>query len=260
MDTKVQKNWDADYRDRPPSLRLPGDTIKDQIIFNLVKKEDNKDGLLLELGCGLGHTASLLSRAAKVIGIDSSYEGVYRTSRRVRGHFICADARYLPFKEQIFDFIVAKDIFEHFDDDILAFRELARVSKSKAKLISYLPHELKGLNFSIESIVKKCIGYTLDADVGHIRRYTIQDIRRILSGLNFSVINFWYFAHFILGAIGLLGVSSYKKIKQKKDFFSPGKTSLLRIFFKLIELSAYLEGFIFKRIPGAGFFLIAQKH
>lgn len=260
MDTKVQKDWNTDYRDRPPSLRLPGDTIKDQVIFNLVKKENNKDGLLLELGCGLGYTASLLSRTANVIGIDSSYEGVYHTSRRVNGHFICADARYLPFRERIFDIIVAKDIFEHFDDDILAFRELARVSKSKAKLISYLPHELKGFNFSIESIVKKCIGYTLDTDVGHIRRYTPQDVGRILSGLNFSVIYFWYFAHFVLGVIGLLGVSSYKRIKQKKEFFSPWKTNIIKLFFKVFELLARLECFIFKRIPGAGFFIIAQKH
>ena len=153
-----KSRYDQGYSLRPFELRVPGDALKDEIIYNMIQKADYKGKRLLDLGCGMGHTASLLSNLVDVVGIDFSQEAIKIACQKSKGAFIYGGVHMLPFPDSCFDYVVAKDVLEHIPDDEQVLDEISRVCKSRAKLLMYLPCRLDGFNFSTESIIKKLTG------------------------------------------------------------------------------------------------------
>jgi len=72
-----------------------------------------------------------------------------------------ADA--LPFQDAVFDLVMAMDIIEHVNDDEAVFRELARVMRPGGTLV-------------ISSPLHPDSWTTFDDVVGHLRRYTPQEL------------------------------------------------------------------------------------
>ncbi|HVL28823.1 MAG TPA: class I SAM-dependent methyltransferase [Acidimicrobiales bacterium] len=78
---------------------------------------------LLDLGCGEGrHTREARRRGAFVVALDRSAISGADGAAGVRG-----DGLRLPFRDAMFDRVVAAEVLEHVDDDRAAMAELARV-------------------------------------------------------------------------------------------------------------------------------------
>ena len=64
----------------------------------------------LDMGCGSGlYTRELAARGAHIVGVDLDVEGLRRARNQEGGdkcHWVCADARYLPFREECFSLAV----------------------------------------------------------------------------------------------------------------------------------------------------------
>lgn len=97
------------------------------------------ESLVLDVGCGIGLTASYLARhyGCRVVGVDVTPKMLRRAKeearrRRVgsRVSFAVGDAQALPFAEGTFDVVMAESVAIFLADRPLGFREWARVTRS----------------------------------------------------------------------------------------------------------------------------------
>lgn len=101
-------------------------------LFKKVHMETNCYGLALDIGCGNGEDAVLLSKYAdRVFALDIQ-ENVnwFKLKReKYRLVFNIADARNLPFRDNQFDFIFIKDVLHHAVNFNKIISEIKRVVK-----------------------------------------------------------------------------------------------------------------------------------
>ncbi len=257
----MSKSYDPEYSIRPYELRPPIDKVKDSIIFDHIKRATSQGHSLLDIGCGMGHACTLFSSKLDPVGIDASAQAISIATHKSKGVFIQGDAQSLPFRDDSFDYIVAKDVLEHIPDDQLTLEEILRVSKNKARILMYLPCQLDGINLSTEAIVKKLTGYTVDPEVGHLRRYTVDQARQMLETRHVKPIRTWYMVHFSLGISALLTVKGFHTLSNKGKtnwLMGKGPQIAIRFAFKIFEFTGRIESKVFKHLPGAGFFIEAE--
>jgi ubiquinone/menaquinone biosynthesis C-methylase UbiE len=91
----------------------------------------------LDMGCGSGlYTRELAARGAHIVGVDLDVEGLRRARNQEGGdkcHWVCADARYLPFREECFSLAVCVEVLTHIETEERrkALVEVSRVLESK---------------------------------------------------------------------------------------------------------------------------------
>jgi ubiquinone/menaquinone biosynthesis C-methylase UbiE len=104
-----------------------------------------KDSLVLDIGCAARMGPFILSGAAlKAIGADISEEALLYASKKWPGEnldYLATDAKYLPFKEQVFDCVVSFELIEHLDDYEAYLAEVKRVLKSTGSFIISTPNK-----------------------------------------------------------------------------------------------------------------------
>lgn len=91
----------------------------------------------LDMGCGGGlYTRELAARGANVIGIDLDIEGLRRARSQEGGekcHWVCADVRYLPFRDDCYSIAVCVEVLTHIENGERhkALAEVSRILKSQ---------------------------------------------------------------------------------------------------------------------------------
>jgi SAM-dependent methyltransferase len=119
----------------PPWLNALCDYAQRITFGRLVRDVPLKDGLVLDVGTGVGRWVPfLLDRGAgRVIGIDIERQRLLRTSRWFSGtaSFGLASAARLPFPDATFDFVSSVAVLLHLDYESKerAIAEIARVTK-----------------------------------------------------------------------------------------------------------------------------------
>lgn len=130
----------AHYGSRAPAgaaLRLRRDCVLTLL--------DRPPGLVLDIGCGPGEMAPMLrARGWRFWGVDLS-RGMLAEARRTPGDspgvaFAHADAQHLPFRDGLFDAVLAMGVLEYAADDVRALVEMARVLRPGGVLIFTLAH------------------------------------------------------------------------------------------------------------------------
>jgi ubiquinone/menaquinone biosynthesis C-methylase UbiE len=246
-------------------LRHPGDMLKDDIVFDIIsQKESKKKSLgskrrskLLDLGCGMGQTSKLLSQIVDTTGIDSSSVGIKIARKNVNGTFIVGDACKVPFNDEYFDYVVMKDVLEHIKNDEQAIKEARRILKKGGSLVLFVPYSLED-SASLEGLVKRITGYSIDSKVGHVRRYNKDEISEKLKG--FKIEKEFYIAHFLFCIISLIGTSLFYDKRLKKDKNMNTKSFfIMNKLLKLIKAMGWVEFKLLYKVKGAGIFVVAVK-
>lgn len=260
----MANHYDNIYSNR--TLRNPGDSLKDEIILELIHKFNDKDSVvkILDVGCGMGDTSIVLSSlTSQLVGIDTSIEGIKIAKERIGNDVLISDSIILPFKNECFNIVIMKDILEHVNNDIQAIKEIYRILRLNGLFILYVPYSLYD-SISFESIVKRISGYSIDNKVGHVRRYNILELNNLLN--DFKMIESFYFAHFLFGIMSILGVLFFyeksKKIKTKEKDKFDNKNFLIgpiSVILGSIKLLGKTEFSIFHGIKGAGIFIVCKK-
>jgi ubiquinone/menaquinone biosynthesis C-methylase UbiE len=102
----------------------------------------------LDVGCGAGDEvlaiAAIVGEQGRAVGIDASAAMVAEGRRRaeagsVRAEFEVGDAQSLPFKDGTFDAARIERTLEHLADPGAALRELRRVCRPGARVVSLEP-------------------------------------------------------------------------------------------------------------------------
>jgi len=262
------KNYDKAYLVRSESLRNPGDSAKDDLIANFITSNTSaeKEINILDIGCGMGQTMSKLisklsdRRKVKLAGIDSSKIGLLKARNKIKNvDFVCAAVEAIPFRDRAFDVIILKDLLEHIPEDYLVLSEASRLIKSDGLLIIYVPHKLHG-SFSFESIIQYLFNYNIDEEVGHVRRYDLNEISTLLSEYNFKIKFYSYFGHFLFGIISIIGVKMEKSLQSETN--AENNSKFIELINKILQVIVQLGKFeykLFKKHRGPGLFIVARS-
>lgn len=148
---------------------------------------------ILDVGCGEG----VLGRHLRgtMVGVDSDMIALKKAKDNELA--IKADIERLPFKSDIFDGIIAKDVLEHLLHPLISVNEFCRVLKKEGIVFASVPD------------VKSKDAWD---DYTHVRPFTRKSLRSLFEDGNFKVIKMWY---------DIIGSGLYRRItkKYKTPFF-----------------------------------------
>lgn len=132
---------------------------------------------ILDLGCGAGEFGRFRPGPdIEVIGVDVDPLAVELASRYERAVRVDLECESLPFAEETFDAVLAKDIFEHLREPSNAVREAYRVLRPGGVLVA--------------SVVMARASRVW-ADYTHVRGFTREAARLLLEDAGFTVEAIW---------------------------------------------------------------------
>lgn len=213
----------------------------------LSRNEIQKNCPLVDIGCGVGSNLSLLlSLGFMAVGMDSEIYSLSLAKRRFPEiPLINADLLKLPLKTNSVELIMATDILEHLQDDILGIKEIYRVLRQEGKVVLTVP----AFQFL----------WGIQDDVGkHQRRYSKKQLKEKMEREGFKILRFSYFNFFLFFPI-LLARRLIHLFSLRIDSENKINAPLINFFLKGIFS---LESSILKygSFPfGVSIFCIAQK-
>lgn len=91
-------------------------------------------GKILEVGCGTGYAQSKIR--GKPIGMDITLSML----KKNKNIAVCANAEYIPFKDNTFDILYSINMLEHVENPINVVKECKRVLKKNGIIILITPN------------------------------------------------------------------------------------------------------------------------
>ena len=146
--------------------------------------------------------------------------------------------RQLSDKNKIFDTVIYLNVMEHISDDLGEFNKAKAIRKPGGKLLVYVP----ALPWLYSQI---------DADTGHVRRYTKKLLREVTAKSGFEIVSLDYFE--VVGIIPYLIV--YKLLRRRvvtgssSGFYNKA----------ILPLSLILHRIMRGRLVGKNLVLVASK-
>ena len=146
--------------------------------------EYNISGKILDVGGEQGRLRHFLNRSDFYVNIDvyaNAFSGLYKKNNLLAAYpslkepcyFLLANAEYLPFKSNLFDWTHMRSTLDHFEDPFKAVLEAYRVSKPGGRLMIGL------------SIIEK-LGLETTNDE-HVFRFTYSQILDLMKSTGWSV-------------------------------------------------------------------------
>jgi SAM-dependent methyltransferase len=178
------------------------------ILQEVSKIIDYKNSKILDVGCGTGiFLESIIKDGANnCFGVDGPSKFVKRAKERgYKDIFIIDDLcnTSMPFKNESFDFILCKDVFEHLIDPIFTLHEIKRVLKKDGYFLFHVPNHfpLYGrLKFLLSNDIDTFHFFKAESrwTFPHIRFYEYYDCIDTLSKNGFLLVNdlSYYFSAF----------------------------------------------------------------
>lgn len=223
---------------------------REKIISFFIQKylKDKISPRILDVGTGTGRTFEFLSKYGEVTGIDNSDEAIKFCSKRNITDVIKTDVRTIPFEDFSFDIVIAMDIIEHLDEDIIAVREFYRVLRKDGVLLLTVPAFmfLWGRHDEINM---------------HRKRYNIWQISQIIKKAGFQIEKLSYY-NFFLFPIVFLTRFGRKVLKVKEKKLKSDLKEIPSFINKLLEKIFSFERFLLRRwnLPfGVSLICVAKK-
>lgn len=169
--------WDKKIHDLGEEiLKSPIYKNKNDLIVKSIKKAS---GNIMNVGFGYGYIEKLILQnniKLKLFGIDISKYAVDNVNKLYKGTFKVASINKIPFKNDLFDIVLALDVLEHLPEKniLIALKEIYRITRKGGKFIVTLP-----VNESNEDKLNN----------GHLRDYTFDLIKKELEKSGFFVVN-----------------------------------------------------------------------
>jgi len=121
----------------------------------------------VDLGCSGNSILYFFNKKNHNSYLDIASIPLKNYSRFKNSHPICGDLIYLPYRDNVFDFVSALDVLEHIADDEKAMNEIRRIMKKDAISVISVPH-------------RKAYFTKQDIIIGHYRRYDIPELIDLL--------------------------------------------------------------------------------
>lgn len=220
------------------------------IVADTLKKiyGDKKDLKILDLATAVGNNFKNFDNYGKMYGIDISWESIKYCKERGIDSIIRGDAMRLPFKDNVFDLVIALDAFEHFKDDRKALEEVNRVIKEKGCLIVTVPALM-------------LLWSPHDEAFHHHRRYAKTELAGKMEASGFAIERITYWTFLLMPSVYL-----FRKVRKLcrdgepvSDFYTVLPSLLGRLFGSVQTLErGIIEGGISLPV-GVSLFCVAKK-
>ena len=178
-------------------------------IYSLVRPHIGAE--VLEIGAGHGVFTERLAEASHVTATDASDRCVSKLQQRYEGDSR-VDVRRADLSEATsgaaYDSIVLINVLEHIADDALAAKQLAAALKPDGRLVLWVP--------ALPQLYSD-----FDRRIGHHRRYTVGQLRRVLADADLDVIDIRY--------VNLFGSLAWWVVAKKLRRV-PTTSTLVRLF------------------------------
>ena len=133
------------------------------------------NGATLDVGCGNGlYGLHILSRGGSILQVDITDR---RDSRALALPFCAMDAQCLDLPDDSYDNVVAFDVMEHLDDDVLFLQDIRKICRKR--LLLSVP------NGEDEQLAKIALTHMHHKDKTHRREYTKDSLLVALSRADF---------------------------------------------------------------------------
>ena len=201
-------------------------------------------GDIVEIGIGHGSYYKSITPLGSYIGIDIDERSISAAKERFpSGNFAKADITHPGFLNHLLptlaDSILSINVLEHVDNDRLAIKNLVDAIKPGGRLMINVPAMMYLYN-------------DLDRLAGHYRRYTINDMRIILSTLPVEIEKLCYFNP--VGAMGWW----VNRFRRHASLNSDSVNSQIEIFEKyVLPISRFLDP-LTRRFFGQSLICIAR--
>jgi len=214
-----------------------------RIAISLVRKYLRGKKTVLDVGCGVGTIDFFLCKEGyQVLGVDISNKAIKIASYNARllkinKHLRFISLNFLTIKtERIFDAIIILEVLEHIDDNG-AMKVINRLSSKHTIVIASSPSRKAPL-YRL-GLLKK-----FDRDVGHLRRYSEKEYRRLFENNGFKIID-------LIKTEGIL----------RNILFTNKYANLLVRFIKgpITPLINFIDDFLKKLFGGSNYYVIAKK-
>jgi SAM-dependent methyltransferase len=139
-----------------------------RIVFAELERLPLPDGArLLDAGCGTGRNLVELARFGTAVGTELNAEAAALARGRGAGEVHVAPVEALPLGDAAFDAVLCLDVLEHTTDDVVALRELRRVTAPGGWLIVTVP-------------AYERLWSAHDVLSGHVRRYDRRSLTAVV--------------------------------------------------------------------------------
>src|ERR1700761_528295 len=194
-------------------------------------------GLALDIGAaGGGNTRVLRAFGWRPLALE--YAPTAAQVARERGlDVLRADAREMPFRTGSMDLVTAFDVLEHIEEDYLAAAEITRVLRPGGTGLIAVPADM-------------ALWSAHDVAVGHVRRYTRETLRTVVSKGGLVIEDLWSWNVLLRPAVSLRRKSS---TGSDLDDVNPVVNTALRA---VITAERYLP---VRSMPGVTLFLRARR-
>jgi SAM-dependent methyltransferase len=204
-------------------------------LIDTVRGSAPSRGRILDFGAGGGQFAAPLA----ALGLDiTAVEPDSQLLRRLADRNVRAVPALGQLPDDSFEYIYTLNVLEHIDDDLGTLRQLHSKLKSGGRLLIYVPA------FPV-------LYTSMDAKVGHVRRYTRQALVRRVAAAGFEIERVGY-----ADSIGFFATLAFKLVGS-----SDGTVSLpaLKLYDRLVFPISRALDMLARRWFGKNLLLIARK-
>ncbi|MCD6478447.1 MAG: class I SAM-dependent methyltransferase [Candidatus Diapherotrites archaeon] len=142
----------------------------------------NANGKLLDVGfnaCSLHDKIREKFSSEQIFGIDIVIDKKYK------GNYVKASAERMPFKDSVFDCVIAGELVEHLKKPELFVKEAERILKDAGKLIITTPNR--------KSLINRLF-HSYEAPL-HFTLFSREELFKLLEKNNFKVVKFTCFPY-----------------------------------------------------------------
>jgi 2-polyprenyl-3-methyl-5-hydroxy-6-metoxy-1,4-benzoquinol methylase len=161
------------------------------ILSLLNKNLPKKRSKILDIGCGVGTIDFYLAKKNYLItGIDISKQAIEIAKENAKlfklrnTKFVVGDVNKLKFKSK-FDMILCSEIIEHVEDDSKLLHDLSKHLSKKGVILLTTPLDSAPL-------YKTGLTKRFDERVGHLRRYNLEKLKKIVHNNNLRISKIYY--------------------------------------------------------------------
>jgi ubiquinone/menaquinone biosynthesis C-methylase UbiE len=180
---------------------------KRQVTHQLIKQYCQKQGRVLDVGCGAGKILEELQTLGwQVEGVDAAPAKAQTQRRSLKIKTANLQTQPLPYSRNYFDLVICLDTLEHMSDDQRLAREMARVTKPKGVIIISVP-------------AYQWLFSYWDKMLGHFRRYNQKTLlKAIPKKLLRRIFVSYFFSFLLLPAVLIRLIKIVVRQKQQSDF------------------------------------------